>query len=89
MFFEEYGLCIYMYGKTSKRKNTEEDKKYYLKLLGENFREIFKARKEYTLNRYFDRVEPKEQNDSYIQFLSFMWNLNLNEIKNIADFYSK
>jgi Zn-dependent protease with chaperone function len=90
MFFEEYGLCIYIcMGKLQKEKITEEDKKYYQKLFGQNFQKIYKARKEYTLNRYLDRVEPKEQNDSYIQFLSFMWNLNLNEIKNIADFYSK
>ena len=90
MFSEDYGICIYicMY-RLQKEDIAEEDKKYYEKYLGENFQKIYKARKDYTLNRYLDRIEPKEHDESYIQFLSFMWNLNLNEIKNIADFYSK
>ena len=59
------------------------------KLLGEGFKKIYQARKEYKLNRYLDRIDPKNQSESYIQFLSFMWNLSLEEIKNIADFYDK
>lgn len=90
MFSEDYGICIYICMSRLQREDlSEEDKKYYEKYLGENFQKIHKARKDYTLNRYLDRIEPKEHDESYIQFLSFMWNLNLNEIKNIADFYSK
>jgi uncharacterized protein YaaN involved in tellurite resistance len=43
--------------------------------------------KNYNLNRYLDRVDPKNQSESYQQFLNFMWNLSLDEIKNIADYY--
>jgi hypothetical protein len=46
------------------------------------------ARKEYKLNRYLDAIDPKEHSESYIQFLSFMWNLELEEINQIATHYS-
>ncbi|PGH39462.1 MAG: peptidase M48, partial [Candidatus Nephrothrix sp. EaCA] len=61
----------------------------YKKWMGFFFQKIYKARKEYTLNRYLDRVEPAKQSESYQQFISFMWNISLAEIKTIADFYSK
>ncbi|MFW2135123.1 hypothetical protein ACK2M7_02360 [Chryseobacterium sp. TY4] len=50
---------------------------YYLVLL---FNKIYDVRKTYTLNRYLDKIEPHKQSQSYQQFLSFMWNLNLDEI---------
>ncbi|MGL6038581.1 MAG: hypothetical protein ACRC0E_06810 [Soonwooa sp.] len=51
--------------------------KYYLVLL---FNKIYDVRKTYTLNRYLDKIEPHKQSLSSQQFLSFMWNLNLDEI---------
>jgi Zn-dependent protease with chaperone function len=86
MFFEEYGVAIYI---CLYHLQKEEDKPYYSKLLGENFTKIYNARKEYKLNRYLEQIEPKNNSESYIQFLSFMWNLSLDEIKAISDYYNK
>lgn len=83
---EDYGLGIY--ASLQFLQDTEEEA-YYKSWLGKCFSKIYEARKNYTLNRYLDRLEPKGQSESYQQFLSFMWNLNLDEIKNIADYYKK
>jgi Zn-dependent protease with chaperone function len=81
---EEYGLGIY----TSLQFLQEnEETKYYENWLGKCFAKIYEGRKNYTLNRYLDRIDPKDQSESYQQFLNFMWNLSLNEIKTIADYY--
>ncbi len=81
---EEYGLGVYIC-LLYLQKNQETE--YYKHWLGEFFNKIYEARKHYTLNRYVDRVDPKNHSLSYQQFLNFIWNLNLNEIKNIADYY--
>jgi len=62
---------------------------YYKKWLGKYFTKIHKARKEYTLNRYLDKVDPKNHPKDYQQFLNFMWNLKLTELEQIALYYSK
>jgi hypothetical protein len=85
MFFEQYGNAIYVCLDNIQKEN---DIHYYSKLLGENFKKIHQARKEYKLNRYLDAIDPKEHSESYIQFLSFMWNLELEEINQIATHYS-
>lgn len=59
----------------------------YKKWLGENFQVLYEGRKNYRLNKYIDRVSPKDQSKSYIRFLNFIWNLRLEELKNIADYY--
>ncbi|MFN8324442.1 MAG: hypothetical protein U0T80_01605 [Flavobacteriaceae bacterium] len=86
-FNEDYGLSIYasMLYLEKDSKNTA----YFKEWLGKSFQKIYEARKNYTLNRYLERISPKEQSESYQQFLSFMWNLKLDEIKQIADFYTK
>lgn len=86
MHEELYGIGIYycMY-----RLQDDDYSEYHKEWLGKFFGKIYDARKTYTLNRYLDRIEPKNQPQSYIQFLSFMWNLNLSELKTIADYYSK
>lgn len=84
-FLKQYGTAIFV---TLLKLEKGEDKKYYKYWLGKNFEKIYEARKKYRLNRYLDTVNPKEQTESYQQFLSFMWNLSLDELKNIADFYS-
>ncbi|MGI9581612.1 M48 family metalloprotease [Chryseobacterium sp. RRHN12] len=81
---EDYGLGIYA---AMQFLQDEEEEKYYKSWLGKCFTKIYEARKNYNLNRYLDRIEPKNQSESYQQFLNFMWNLSLDEIKNIADFY--
>lgn len=81
---EDYGVGIYS---AMQFLQDEEDEKYYKAWLGKCFAKIYEARKNYNLNRYLDRIEPKDQSESYQQFLNFMWNLSLDEIKNIADYY--
>lgn len=85
-FNEEYGLSIY--ASLLYLEKDEENNGYFKDWLGKSFQKIYEARKNYTLNRYLERISPKEQSESYQQFLSFMWNLKLDEIKKIADFYT-
>lgn len=81
---EDYGLGIYA---AMQFLQDEEEEKYYKSWMGKCFTKIYEARKNYNLNRYLDRIEPKNQSESYQQFLNFMWNLSLEEIKNIAYYY--
>lgn len=85
LYQEEYGAGIYF---CLYRLQTDDNVDYNKKWLGEYFYKIHKARKEYKLNRYLERVDPKNQSESYKQFLNFMWNLSLTEIDAIADYYS-
>lgn len=86
MHFDQIGQAIYL---SLLQIQEGKDETYYKKLLGENFKKILEARKKYQLNRYLERPNPKKQSESYLQFLNFMWNLNLNEIENITDYYTK
>lgn len=81
---EDYGIGIYA---SLQFLQDGEEEKYYKNWLGKCFAKIYEGRKNYNLNRYLDRVDPKNQSESYQQFLNFMWNLSLDEIKNIADYY--
>ncbi|OWK74897.1 peptidase M48 [Flavobacteriaceae bacterium JJC] len=83
---EDYGLGIYT---AMQFLQDGEEESYYKNWLGKNFAKIYEARKNYNLNRYLDRVDPKNQSESYRQFLNFMWNLSLDDIKNIADLYAQ
>lgn len=85
-FLNEYGLSTYLIIK--RLENNYEDM-YYKKWLGINFESIYEAKKKYQLNRYIDRLIPNEQSKSYQTFLNFIWNLSLNEIKTIADYYNQ
>lgn len=84
---EDYGfgvfLCLVKLSKTG-----VTDKEFYEFWLGKYFNKILKARKDYTLNRYLDRVDPKNHPKSYQQFLNFMWNLKVPEIEIIAAHYT-
>ena len=86
MFNEEYGIGVYL-----SLLRLQEDPKdaYSEKWLGSFLEKIYQARKDYTLNRYLERVDPKKQSESYQQFLNFMWNLNLTELKTLAEYYVK
>ncbi len=83
---EEYGIGIYL---CLKRIEEGKDNTYYKEWMGNCFGKIYDARKKYQLNRYLDSIDPKEQSPGYQQFLSFMWNLSLDEIKNIKDYYKQ
>lgn len=84
---EDFGAGIYSALQLLQKETQETE--YYKYWLGKNFEKIFEARKNYKLNRYLDRVDPKNQDESYQQFLNFMWNLSLDDIKYIAEFYNK
>lgn len=83
---EDFGMGIYA---TMQFLQDNKEEEYYKNWLGKCFLKIAEARKNYNLNRYLDRVNPKEQNESYQQFLNFMWNLSLKDIESIAEFYTK
>lgn len=83
---EDFGLGIYA---TMQFLQENKEEEYYKYWLGKCFLKIAEARKNYNLNRYLDRVNPKDQSESYQQFLNFMWNLSLKDIETIAAFYSK
>ena len=83
---ENYGVAIYA---CLQFIQEDVENEYHKMWLGKCFYQIYEARKKYQLNRYLDQIDPKKQSDSYQQFLSFMWNLNLDEIKNISDYYNK
>lgn len=84
---EDYGSGIY--SALQFLQSEENGADYYKYWIGKNFKKIFEARKGYKLNRYLDRVDPKNQSESYQQFLNFMWNLSLDDIKYIAEYYDK
>lgn len=85
---EEYGFGVYVcLWRMSGDKAA--DKAFYEQWLGKYFTKILKARKDYNLNRYLDRVDPRNHSLAYQQFLNFMWNLKISEIEQIAKYYSK
>ncbi|MBA5629620.1 M48 family metallopeptidase [Moheibacter lacus] len=85
-FLKQYGMAIFI---SLLRLEEGLDERFYKYWLAKSFEKVYEARKQYRLNRYLETVNPPEQSESYQQFLSFMWNLNLDELKTIADFYSK
>lgn len=82
---ERYGEALYL-SLLYLQKNPGDA--FYRKWLGINLQKIYEARRDYQLNKYLDRVSPKEQSESYIRFLNFMWNLKPEEIKHFADYYT-
>lgn len=84
---EEYGASIY---KIIQMMRYEENDQKFLKLwLGNNLDKLYEAKKKYKYNRYVDQINPKEQSKTYVQFLNFMWNLSLNDLKTFAEYYKK
>ncbi len=80
----EYGKGIYV----NIKRLLETPKNNYLKSqLGQNFLLLYEAKKQYTFNKFVEYVTPEMEDESYIRFLSFLWNLNLAEIKNISKYY--
>lgn len=83
-YSENYGAGVYV---AMQLLQDRKEEIYNRKWLGKFFSKIYEGRKNYQLNRYLDRIESEEQNKSYQQFLNFLWNLNLTEIKHIAEHY--
>lgn len=86
-FDENYGLAIYV--ALLCLEKDKENEYYFKEWLGKSFAKILEARKNYTLNRYLDKIIPNKQSESYQQFLNFIWNLNINEIQTITYFYNQ
>lgn len=84
-YLEKYGISIQLI-LYKLAKNPEDS--YLKKWLGKNFLALHDAKKKYQLNRHLDRVVPKEQSKNYQQFLNFIWNLRLNELKTIGKYYA-
>ena len=83
---EEYGHSLKLILYKLSKDSTDV---YLKKWLGKNFLKLYTAKKKYQLNRYIERINPKEQAKDHQQFLSFIWNLNLEEMKNIGNYYSE
>lgn len=81
---EEYGKGIYvnMYRLLQHSEDT-----YLRKMLGQNFQLLYQAKKSYNFNKFVEYVTPEMDNESYVQFLSFLWNLRLDEMKTISEYY--
>ena len=82
---ENYGYAIYICLLNIQKGNEIDN---YKVRLGKGFNLVYQARKNYNLNRYLDRIDPKNHSESYQQFLNFMWNLKLDEYKIIAEYFS-
>lgn len=83
---ENYGEGVYV---AMQFLQDKRDTTYHSQWLGKYFDKMVEARKTYRLNRYLDTIDPKNQSESYQQFLSFMWNLSLTDLQKIADYYRK
>ncbi|MEN1785129.1 MAG: M48 family metallopeptidase [Bacteroidota bacterium] len=87
LFYEKsYGFCIYL---ALYRIQQNDMVDFHKEWLGKAFQAMYEARKSYMANKYLDRIDPKNQTESYQQFINFMWNLRLNEIEKIAIHFSK
>ena len=84
---EQYGLSIYTALKKIKANEIPENEMYYYRWLGENFLKLYEAKKSYKMNRYVDTVVPNKQSENYQLFLNFIWNLRLDDLKAIGDYY--
>lgn len=73
--------CLY-------RIQNEDEIKYYTYWLGENLNQLYHSRRDYTFNKHVSRINPKNQSNSYMQFLSFLWNLSTPELETIAEHYN-
>ncbi len=83
---EEYGRSIYI---TLARLKNNPESSWLKAWLGKNFSKLYEAKKGYRLNKYVEHLNPEIEDASYRQFLSFIWNLRLEELKAIGEYYSE
>ena len=85
-FQKEYGLalylCLFELGKEPKNE-------FYRQWLGKLFHKLAESLDKYELNKHLEHKNPKDQTDSYMFFLNFIWNLNYDEMQTIANHYTK
>lgn len=84
-FNERYGEIVYICLAHLSKYPEDELHRYWM---GKSLQRIYEARRDYQLNKYLETVSPKEQTESYMRFLSFMWNLKLEELKMISEYYA-
>ncbi len=82
---EQYGLSLFL---TFIKLQEDIDDSYAKLYVGKNFEALYKAKRKYQFNRHVDIIIPNEQSPDYQQFLSFLWNLKLHELKAFADYYA-
>lgn len=87
LFYQEkHGLGLYQC-LLNLQEGTEVDNNLFW--LQKFMAKIYEGRKQYKLNAYVEQIEPKNQTEDYIMFLNLLWNLKLEEIKNLSDYYNK
>jgi hypothetical protein len=85
VFAKEYGLAVYLcLYEMQNNKNND----FYAKWLGKLFQKLAESYDKYELNNHLVHKNPKIHSKNYLFFLNFMWNLNYNEMKNIASYYA-
>ena len=88
-YLEKNGVSIYTILKRIQENKIPENLGYYHFWLGKNFQHLYEAKKKYQMNRYVDTVVPNKQSENYQLFLTFIWNLKLEDLKAIGDYYLK
>lgn len=83
---EDYGTGLYLC--LLGLQHNDPDSTFLHRYMAKFLQKITDARASYTLNRYVDRVDPVNQSPSYQQFLNFIWNLKMNELKLIASHWN-
>ncbi|MEM9144334.1 MAG: M48 family metalloprotease [Bacteroidota bacterium] len=61
---------------------------YLLRYLGHNFTKLYEAKKQYRFNRYVPKLIPNKQTANTVQFLNFLWNLELEDFQKIGTYYT-
>ncbi|MBK6823032.1 MAG: M48 family metalloprotease [Saprospiraceae bacterium] len=80
-----YGDCLYL---CMLHIQNEFQSEYHKVWMSKCLKEIYLARKSYTLSKYIDGLDPKVQNIAYYRFLKILWELNIDELKLLVDYYS-
>lgn len=80
-----YGDCLYLC-MLHIQNGFQTD--YHILLISKCLKEIYLARKSYTLSKYIDGLDSKILDVTYYRFLKILWELNIEEFKLLVDFYS-
>lgn len=83
---KRYGYSIFI---TMHLLQKYPENRYLLAYLGHNFNQLYQAKKEYRFNRYVPKLNPNKQSANTVQFLNFLWNLELNDFKKIGEYYTE
>jgi hypothetical protein len=79
-----FGYCLYTcLIFMQKGYNIEFHKKWLLACL----KEIYNARKSYSASKYLDKIDPLNQPLDYQRYLHVLWNLSLDDLTNLINYY--